>query len=260
MSRIISVHSYKGGCGKTLVAINLAYKLSQNYRVLLIEADFLMPCFFQIFPSTSIRKYYNDFYSDSQVPLRECIVQGSFDNLDIIYSSPEYNPVDKIYTMDQKWHLNRLKALMKQIGEITPQYDYILMDTPSGRNFVAISNLILSHLVIVVIRPTDYSALGTKLMLEEVYQKTKPETLLPCFLIFNQVPSPESREMEDKLKTWITQFNVNQSIKKTINIPLFMKTALNVALGKVILLEDDPFSKYLDSICADILNLFEEDH
>lgn len=256
MNHIISVHSYKGGTGKTLISTNLAYKLSEKYRVLLIEADFLMPCFVHIFQHFKITKYYNDFYSGNNVPLRECIVQSPNPNLDLIFSSPLYDPYDKIYTVDQKWHLNRLRALIQEVNDIE-KYDYIIFDTPSGRNFVAISNLFLSNLAIVVIRTSDYSVNGTKLMLDEVYNKTKPNDLLPCFVVFNQIPDPENPEMKAKLEKWKTEFS-KEGTRKVFVIPLYIETALNTALGKTIFTNEDKFTDKINEIHDGLEELFKE--
>ena len=257
MYKIISVHSYKGGTGKTLISTNLAYKLSKNFSVLLIEADFLMPCFVHIFSDLKISKYYNDFYSSQNVTLKDCIVKSKISNLDLVFSTPKYNPEEKIYSIDQKWHLNRLRALIKEI-DIIQKYDYIIFDTPSGRNFVAVSNLFLSHLAVVVIRPSDYSINGTKFMLEEVYNKTKPNNILPCFVIFNQIPSPENFDMNIKLEAWKNELNTKESYRKFFTIPLFIETALKTALGKVIFGEEDEFTLKIDEILLNLDKLFKE--
>ena len=93
-------------------------------------------------------------------------------------------------------------------------------------------------------------------MFEEVYKKTKPESLLPCLLIFNQVPNPESEEMKNQLNKWYNQFQANHGIKKNIIIPLYMETALKTALGKVIL-EDDPFYRSIEDISIEIKQILK---
>lgn len=257
MNHIISIHSYKGGTGKTLISANLAMRLShENSPVLLIESDFLMPCFIHVFPSLKASKYYNDFYSGKQVSLKECIIPSNFKNLDLILSSPIYDPYAKIYTVDQKWHLNRLRALIQEINEIK-KYKYIIFDTASGRNFVAISSLFLSHLAIVVIRASDYSINGTKSMIEEIYNKTKPNDLLPCFVVFNQVPDPSNPKMKSKLEEWITEFNKDKE-RKSFVIPLYIETALKTALGTSIFNEEDQITKKIDEIHENIRILFNE--
>ncbi|MCX6644506.1 MAG: P-loop NTPase, partial [Candidatus Bathyarchaeota archaeon] len=49
MSKIIAVHSYKGGTGKTLLSVNLAATLAKNgKKVCIFDLDFRAPSLFAI--------------------------------------------------------------------------------------------------------------------------------------------------------------------------------------------------------------------
>ena len=67
----ILVHSFKGGTGKTTVAVNLASILSHNHKVLLIENDFRMLSFFNIFKHEP--KYYFNDYLDWNVGFNDIV-------------------------------------------------------------------------------------------------------------------------------------------------------------------------------------------
>ncbi|MFX1533315.1 MAG: ParA family protein [Promethearchaeota archaeon] len=253
MSHVICVHSYKGGTGKTLIAINLAFQLSKTNRILLIEADFLMPCFFQIFPNEEISSYYNDFYEGDRRLLRDCIESSPFSNLDLVYVSPDYDP--KFFSKGHNYHLNKLKVFLNQLGALN--YDFIILDSAPGRNFVSIGNLVIAHLALVVVRPTNYSVMGTKIMLGDVYEKIKPPKMLPTFIIFNQVPLPNSIRIKSQMKEWTRILIDTQRVTESFMIPFNEETALEAALGKSVFTKG-LFSEKIEEIKVQIIEYFEK--
>ena len=94
---IVLIHSYKGGSGKTTIAVNLANELAVVYNksVLLIEMDFKMPSFFVIFKELHPEHYLNEFYHVNPVDLAETIVNYTA-NLDIIFKKMQLIPSGRI--------------------------------------------------------------------------------------------------------------------------------------------------------------------
>ncbi|MHA1214720.1 MAG: ParA family protein [Candidatus Hodarchaeales archaeon] len=97
---VITIHSFKGGSGKSTISINFAKILSElGKRVLLIENDLLMPTYLQIFrqywqkePPTS---FWNQYLSAGEKkPIEEIIAKTSF-NFDVICTDPNFNPNDQ---------------------------------------------------------------------------------------------------------------------------------------------------------------------
>src|SRR5512136_2434967 len=63
--KIIAVHSYKGGTGKTLLSVNLAATLAkQGKNVCLIDLDFRAPSLFAILKAEDSNKWFNDYLND----------------------------------------------------------------------------------------------------------------------------------------------------------------------------------------------------
>lgn len=230
MTKFISLHSYKGGTGKTMISVNLSLDLSKEQKVLLIESDFWMPCFSHIFTAQKPQNYYNDFYNLEEIGFEKYITSTGKKNLDVIYASPEYDPKDKVFSMDYKFHIEKLKKLMKTLNTYKDTYDYIIFDTAPGRNFPALTNLLISEYFFIIVRPNLYSVLGTKNMIEETYTKTKPSSQFHSVVIFNQVPDPESKEMTEKLEEWSEA--LPKTIEKYLTIPYDMEMAVETTLGK----------------------------
>ncbi|MFW9997875.1 MAG: AAA family ATPase, partial [Candidatus Odinarchaeota archaeon] len=61
---ILTSHSYKGGTGKTVVAVNLANVLHKVFgkKVLLLELDTVAPSFVDIFVNVNPSKFWDDFF------------------------------------------------------------------------------------------------------------------------------------------------------------------------------------------------------
>ena len=87
MTKFISLHSYKGGTGKTMISVNLSLELAKEHKVLLIESDFWMPCFNHIFTYQKPKNYYNDFYNIEKIEFENFITSSGKRNLDVIYAS-----------------------------------------------------------------------------------------------------------------------------------------------------------------------------
>ena len=61
MGKILAVHSYKGGTGKTLLAVNLASTFAkQGKKVCLFDLDFRAPSLFAILNTPTAECWLND--------------------------------------------------------------------------------------------------------------------------------------------------------------------------------------------------------
>ena len=66
MSKIIAVHSYKGGTGKTLLSLNLAATLAKNgKKVALFDLDFRAPSLFSILKAENVECWLNDYLNNT---------------------------------------------------------------------------------------------------------------------------------------------------------------------------------------------------
>lgn len=119
----LTVGSFKGGVGKSTIALNFAYELSSKYRVLLVDTD----------PQNSLASFLcKDFemgFSElitgkaniEAVKQKSILNNGNFDFIPAgIFSlkNPEY--------YESLFDINRLKKLLNIFGN----YDFIIYDTP----------------------------------------------------------------------------------------------------------------------------------
>lgn len=66
MSKIIAVHSYKGGTGKTLLSVNLAATFAKNgKKVCVFDLDFRAPSLFAILKASNVDYWFNDYLNNT---------------------------------------------------------------------------------------------------------------------------------------------------------------------------------------------------
>lgn len=118
-SKTICITSEISGEGKSFVTINLAGTLALiDKKIILIAADLRKSKLHKAFGSDN--KIGLSTYLTGQVSLKEVIVHDHIHKIDFIPSGPvPPNPSELLHT----------DAMKKLLEELSPQYDYVLVDT-----------------------------------------------------------------------------------------------------------------------------------
>ncbi|MHA1995684.1 MAG: tyrosine-protein kinase family protein [Candidatus Hodarchaeales archaeon] len=240
----IFVHSYKGGTGKTTVAVNLASILAHKQKVLLIENDFSMPSLFNIFRSEP-EIYFNDYLNEN-VEFNEAIVSDIGPNLDVIFANKNFNPMEKIMGSDQEWFLDLLGRMLKDLKALEKVYKYVIFDSPPGWHMNLVNLITLSNKAILILRPNSYEVNGTMRLLEILYKRAKPRLGLDVYLVFNQVPEVD---MVKDLEQWADDFH-KDGIKYAGHISCSCTTSYEMAHGTTIFDSDHVFTQSLQKIIS----------
>lgn len=242
------VHSYKGGTGKTTVALNMANLLANENKVLLIESDFFMPSFHYIFRSEP-EIFFND-YLKGNVTFKEAIVRDVQSNVDVIFTDKNYDPNEKIMGSDQKWFISTLQGMMQDLEALENHYDFVIFDSPPGWHMIVINLIMLSNKAILILRPNSYAVDGTKKMIETIYKRAKPLRNWEIFILFNQVPEIE---MSSDLELWAKEFE-NSSLKYAGAISCSCDTAYQMAHEAMIFSAEHPFHMALKATLEKIFD------
>lgn len=243
-NKVILLHSYKGGTGKSAIALNLANFLAKNKKVLLIEQDISGPTFADVFQIQPVITW-NDFYQNHQI--KDLII--NLDNFDIIFAKEGEIPIPEGQSLKIFFQRN-LERLNKQLNSLKQNYNYIIFDTHPGYNVEIINNLLVSDFVILLTRLDSDMIIKTIELYNKLYSQFKSKKVI---FVENMVPIPEKEKDYEKImkknnfreimENW-KEFSKNIS---KVTIPLNNDIAYGLFINKL-LEKENTFIKYISEI------------
>jgi septum site-determining protein MinD len=192
MTKFISIHSYRGGTGKSNMTANLAASLAlQGKRVGLVDTDIQSPGVNILFDlkDDSITRTLNDYLwgrctlkdatYDVSAVLPEDNRQGA---LYLIPSSMKSEDIGRV--LSEGYDVELLQTGFDEISR-TLQLDYFLIDTHPGINEETLLSIGVSDSLVLILRPDQQDYLGTAVVVEVAENLDVPE----LFLVVNKVLS-----------------------------------------------------------------------
>ncbi|NOY10747.1 MAG: ParA family protein [Archaeoglobi archaeon] len=166
--RVISLHSFKGGVGKTFIALNLASVLAEYGKTCIMELDLIAPSLYSFFEADC---YINDLiYGNAEVV--ECTVEVGR-NLYAILASPSSNAIKRELRKEYREEMRTLERLM-EVKKRLSGFDFVVLDTHPGISYSSINSIILSDLVLLALRPDKIDVDGTETLLDIIRSLSKP--------------------------------------------------------------------------------------
>jgi chromosome partitioning protein len=187
VAKVIAFHSYKGGTGKTTLAVNLSANLaSKGYNVLLVDMDVYAPSlyvYFDIQPKKWINDYLNDkiTFCDSIYDISYVIkelnsnmqIEDKSGSFHAVFSNPskkEITDLDSVMRKDSsKSHMLKKMLFLKETGITLTDYDHIILDTSPGIRYWSINSLAISDIIFLSLKMDNIDVEGTKHMAMDVY-------------------------------------------------------------------------------------------
>ncbi|NES80064.1 MAG: MinD/ParA family protein [Moorea sp. SIO2B7] len=185
MSKIVSIHSYRGGTGKSNLAANLAASMALlGKRVGIVDTDIQSPGINVLFglDDEKIENTLND-YLWGHCDIKEAaydvsnVLNGASKNskIHLLPSSMKSNDIAKV--LSQGYDVELLQdGLFDLIDEL--KLDYLFIDTHPGLNEETLLAIGLSNTLIIILRPDQQDYLGTAVVVEVAESLEVPETLL----------------------------------------------------------------------------------
>lgn len=202
MSRIISIHSFRGGTGKSNTTANLAALLAAaGRRVGVVDTDILSPGIHVLFglDEGRIRYSLNDYlWGRCEIEAAAYDVTpaegGLSGRIFLIPSSIKAGEIARVLREGYDVGLlnDGFRSLIDKLG-----LDLLLIDTHPGLNEETLLSIAISDALVVILRPDQQDYLGTGVTVEVARKLEVPHMLI----IVNKTPQVfDPREVRDRVK------------------------------------------------------------
>ena len=184
MARIVSIHSYRGGTGKSNLTANLAVTLAgQGARVGIVDTDIQSPGIHVIFglDEGKVNRALNDYLwgrcaiEDTAYNLSLPKVAAAGGSIYLIPSSVKTGEITRILREGYDVGLlnDGFQALVDRL-----RLDYLLIDTHPGLNEETLLSIAISDVVVLILRPDRQDFQGTAVTVEVARKLNVPRLLL----------------------------------------------------------------------------------
>jgi MinD-like ATPase involved in chromosome partitioning or flagellar assembly len=253
MSKIIAVHSYKGGTGKTLLSVNLAATFAKlGKKVCLLDLDFRAPSLFSILKVDKSDCWLND-YLNGACEINKVLVDlssriPSNGKFFAALANPATEAIRDMSAKDRKWEMRALGRLLSLRNTLLndQEFDYLVFDTSPGLQYSSINAIVAADFVVVATTGDRSDVDGTRRMLRELYNLFEKKT----GLVINKVLDATSKSKRDEMDSRIK--NVYQ-VPMLGLVPCFCDILR--AEGNLIFVQDKPnhpFTKILEEMAKRI--------
>jgi MinD-like ATPase involved in chromosome partitioning or flagellar assembly len=213
MSQIVSVHSFRGGTGKSNSIANIAAIMArQGMKVGIVDADIQSPGVHVLFGLNEGKINYtlNDYlwgrcqikdiaYDVSHTLAVEGLKHTTAGNLYLIPSSIKASEIARV--LREGYDVVRLNDGFQELIR-SLNLDYLLIDTHPGLNEETLLAIGISDVLVVIMRPDNQDFQGTAVTLDVATKLEVPKILL----VVNKVLS--SIDFADLQKQMETIYNV----------------------------------------------------
>lgn len=193
MSTIVSIHSYRGGTGKSNLTANLASSIvQQGKRVAIVDTDLQSPGLHILFgiSSQQMGLSLNDYLYG-----RCSIEQAVHDVTDKL--GPTVSPQGAFFLLPASINAGEITRVLREGYEVnlltdgfrslmkTLRLDYLFIDTHPGLNEETLLSLLISDILVLLLRPDQQDFQGTAVTVE-IARRLQMKKLL---LVVNNVLS-----------------------------------------------------------------------
>jgi len=253
MGKIVAVHSYKGGTGKTLLSVNLAAVFAKHgKKVCLLDLDFRAPSLATLLKIDKAEYWMND-YLNGVCEINKVLVNMSnrINNAGELYvglANPSTEAIRDMTAKDRKWEMHALGRLLSLRNSMLndEEFDYLVFDTSPGLQYSSINAIVAADLVLVATTFDRSDVDGTRRMLKELYDLFEKKTEI----VLNKV-------LDGSMKTGKEE--VRNRLKDTYQVPLLGVVpcycdVLKAEGGLVFAQDkpDHPFTKILEEMANKI--------
>jgi len=255
VGKIIAVHSYKGGTGKTSLSVNLAASYARRgKKVCLMDLDFRAPSLHALFKDQKAEYWLNDYLNGiceiDKVLIDATKDHGNGGKLLVALANPSTEAIRDMTAKDRKWEMKALGRLLSLRSSLLNDgdLDYIILDTSPGLQYSSINAIVTADVVLVVTSLDASDINGSQRMTSELYDLFEKKT----GILINKV-------IADYLSSEKEQKKFNKYMKSVHRLPILATIPCYCevlrAAGDFIFTEerpDHPFTETLDKLATKV--------
>ena len=254
-ARAISIHSSRGGTGKSLIATNLALIFAnKGFNVVLLDLDFRAPSLYTVFSMATdkpVNCWLNDFL-DGKCSAKQLLVDVS-ENYDLKgkllvgLANPAIGAIRNALGKNSAWEVTAVKKLFSLLSTISKdlKIDFCIFDTSPGVQYMSINAVVSSDISVIITTLDSLDLKGTGDMLVELYDALEKKTVV----LVNKY-SPETQ-----LKSSVMDEMIANKLERILNRPVVgvipcYCDVLQAERTKLLALENPnhPFVKNLEKV------------
>ena len=223
---VMSVHSYRGGTGKTLLSTNLAATYARKEKVCLLDYDLRAPSLHSLFDIDMPDWWIND-YLNGDCEIEEAITEV-LPNLYVGLANPDAEAIREMMGKGRTWETQALSKTIQIRDSLEQQgFEKIIFDTAPGLAYSSINAVVGSDVVALVMRMDALDILGTKEMVKGVYELLEK----PTHFVINMV-LPEQVEAHGSI------LQSTFGSKTAAFLPCLCEVRALIAKGNTILIDE----------------------
>ena len=195
MGKLIAIHSFRGGTGKSNISGNLAALLAtRGHRVGLIDTDIQSPGVHALFnfAPESVTHTLNDYLQ------KRCAIEDAAYEVTVSIPETLRKPASALFLIPSSMRSGEITRILQDgfdVGRLNMGFqqliqkfdlDYLLVDTHPGVNEETLLAAAISDTLLLILRPDRQDYQGTAIMLELAKQLGVPRISLVINKAVNQ--------------------------------------------------------------------------
>ena len=211
IGKIITLHSYKGGTGKTLISMDLAQIIEMKGKnVCLLDLDFRSPSLAIILGIKNADYWLND-YLNGVCDIEKALIdltekKGNAEKFLIGLANPSMEAIREISAKDRKWYMRALGRLLALRNSLIQNMgiDYLLLDASSGVEYNAVNAIVCADMVLIILTMDAVDTYGARRMIRELYDLFEKKTAI----LLNKVPIVSKDEAKSIARKFETLYGI----------------------------------------------------
>ena len=194
MTTVVSIHSFRGGTGKSNTTSNVAANLAaRGHRVGVVDTDIQSPGIHVLFGfDDDLDNTLND-YLWGKLPIKD----AAHDVTEVVRRSISVAEGGQLFLIPSSMKAGDIARVLREgydVGTLNDgfrdlardlQLDYLLIDTHPGLNEETLLSITISDILLLILRPDRQDFQGTAVTVDVARRLEVPE----LYLVVNKVPS-----------------------------------------------------------------------